>query len=99
MFMFFIDSLVFESNCRGIVRTYCNKRQAEMSSGSGDHAPVVAYEDLLEAQKDPAILIIDVREDAEIAETGKLPGSIHIPSKFDFLHSSFGKIYIIKREN
>ncbi|XP_058790216.1 thiosulfate sulfurtransferase/rhodanese-like domain-containing protein 3 [Phymastichus coffea] len=37
------------------------------------------YEDILEAQKDKTILIIDIREDSEIRETGKLPGSIHIP--------------------
>ncbi|KAL6424077.1 hypothetical protein ACFW04_009757 [Cataglyphis niger] len=39
----------------------------------------VNYEQLLEAQKDTSILIVDVREPAEIKETGKLPGSIHIP--------------------
>ncbi|XP_012138736.1 rhodanese domain-containing protein CG4456 isoform X1 [Megachile rotundata] len=37
------------------------------------------YTDILEAQKDDSILIIDVREKEEIDETGKLPGSIHIP--------------------
>ncbi|XP_076243721.1 rhodanese domain-containing protein CG4456 [Calliopsis andreniformis] len=37
------------------------------------------YKDILEAQKDDSILIIDVREQSEIDETGKLPGSIHIP--------------------
>lgn len=39
----------------------------------------VFYPDILEAQKDDSILIIDVREQNEIDETGKLPGSIHIP--------------------
>ncbi|XP_050461216.1 rhodanese domain-containing protein CG4456-like isoform X1 [Cataglyphis hispanica] len=39
----------------------------------------VNYEQLLEAQKDNSILIVDVREPVEIKETGKLPGSIHIP--------------------
>ncbi|XP_031849897.1 rhodanese domain-containing protein CG4456 isoform X2 [Nomia melanderi] len=37
------------------------------------------YKDILEAQKDDSVLIIDVREQNEIDETGKLPGSIHIP--------------------
>ena len=37
------------------------------------------YKDILEAQKDDSVLIIDVREQGEIDETGKLPGSIHIP--------------------
>lgn len=41
----------------------------------------VNYEQLLEAQKDENVLIVDVREHAEINETGKLPGSINIPSK------------------
>lgn len=40
----------------------------------------VNYEDILKAQRDNNILIIDVREDSEIQETGKLPGSVHIPS-------------------
>ncbi|XP_025073778.1 rhodanese domain-containing protein CG4456-like isoform X2 [Pogonomyrmex barbatus] len=39
----------------------------------------VDYEQLLEAQKDENVLIVDVREHDEINETGKLPGSIHIP--------------------
>ncbi|XP_011267844.1 rhodanese domain-containing protein CG4456 [Camponotus floridanus] len=39
----------------------------------------VDYKQLLEAQKDENILIVDVREHAEINETGKLPGSINIP--------------------
>ncbi|XP_025160429.1 rhodanese domain-containing protein CG4456 isoform X2 [Harpegnathos saltator] len=39
----------------------------------------INYEQLLEAQKDNSILIIDVREQSEINETGKLPGSIHVP--------------------
>ncbi|XP_076648501.1 rhodanese domain-containing protein CG4456 [Halictus rubicundus] len=37
------------------------------------------YKDILKAQKDDNVLIIDVREQNEIDETGKLPGSIHIP--------------------
>ncbi|KAF7991270.1 hypothetical protein HCN44_002832 [Aphidius gifuensis] len=39
----------------------------------------VDFDGLLEAQNDKNILIIDVREQSEIDETGKLPGSIHIP--------------------
>lgn len=41
----------------------------------------VDYKQLLEAQKNDNILIVDVREQDEISETGKLPGSIHIPSR------------------
>ncbi|XP_053982204.1 thiosulfate sulfurtransferase/rhodanese-like domain-containing protein 3 [Hylaeus volcanicus] len=39
----------------------------------------VYYKDILKAQNDDDVLIIDVREQSEIDETGKLPGSIHIP--------------------
>ncbi|XP_043265024.1 rhodanese domain-containing protein CG4456-like [Colletes gigas] len=39
----------------------------------------VYYKDILEAQKDDSVLIIDVREQSEVDQTGKLPGSIHIP--------------------
>jgi len=42
----------------------------------------VDYKQLLEAQKDENVLIVDVREQNEINETGKLPGSIHIPSGY-----------------
>ncbi|XP_012276316.1 thiosulfate sulfurtransferase/rhodanese-like domain-containing protein 3 isoform X1 [Orussus abietinus] len=39
----------------------------------------ISYEELLKAQKDDSVLLIDVREQVEINETGKLPGSVHIP--------------------
>ncbi|XP_043594754.1 thiosulfate sulfurtransferase/rhodanese-like domain-containing protein 3 isoform X1 [Bombus pyrosoma] len=39
----------------------------------------VNYNEILKAQNDSSVLIIDVREKEEIDETGKLPGSIHIP--------------------
>ncbi|XP_024873924.1 rhodanese domain-containing protein CG4456-like isoform X2 [Temnothorax curvispinosus] len=39
----------------------------------------VNYEQLLEEQKEPNTLIVDIREPSEISETGALPGSIHIP--------------------
>ncbi|XP_058788626.1 rhodanese domain-containing protein CG4456-like [Phymastichus coffea] len=42
---------------------------------------LIDYNKMLEAQKDDKILILDVRENSEIQETGKLPGSIHIPMK------------------
>lgn len=46
----------------------------------------INYEQLLDAQKDANVLIIDVREPSEISETGVLPGSIHIPSRNFLLH-------------
>lgn len=44
----------------------------------------VDYNEILKAQNDSSVLIIDVREKEEIDETGKLPGSIHIPSMFQY---------------
>lgn len=56
-----------------------------------EEKPTVNYEELLEAQKDNSILIIDVREQSEIDKTGKLPGSIHIPSRNFLFYSQFFK--------
>ncbi|CAB0043063.1 unnamed protein product [Trichogramma brassicae] len=53
--------------------------QVRTMSGDSNKPKNLNYEDILEAQKKDEILIIDVREDDEIRETGKLPGSIHIP--------------------
>lgn len=55
--------------------------KTEAMKGEGDRAALnLEYEDIVKAQKDENVLIVDVREDAEIKETGKLPGSIHVPS-------------------
>ncbi|XP_020711617.2 rhodanese domain-containing protein CG4456-like [Athalia rosae] len=53
--------------------------QSKVMAGEGDNGLNLGYEDLIKAQKDESVLIVDVREDEEIKETGKLPGSIHIP--------------------
>lgn len=53
-------------------------RSDNMSEGDKKDLKV-SYKDILEAQKKENVLIIDVREQFEIDETGKLPGSIHIP--------------------
>lgn len=37
------------------------------------------YKDIVELSAQKKIILIDVREPAEIQETGKLPGSTHIP--------------------
>ncbi|XP_015182251.1 PREDICTED: putative thiosulfate sulfurtransferase, mitochondrial [Polistes dominula] len=58
--------------------TFNAKGEAEIMSGE-NKSLIVNYNGILEAQKDKSILIIDVREPSEINETGKLPGSIHIP--------------------
>lgn len=41
------------------------------------------FNQLLEKKKDKNVVLIDVREQSEINETGKLPDSIHIPCKFN----------------
>lgn len=62
--------------------TFHVKGETKIMSGEGQiKSFIVDYNDILQAQKDDSILIIDVREPSEIDETGKLPGSIHIPSK------------------
>ncbi|XP_029035379.1 rhodanese domain-containing protein CG4456-like [Osmia bicornis bicornis] len=58
--------------------TVTNTSSETMSEGENKTLNVY-YNDILKAQKDNSILIIDVREKEEIDETGKLPGSIHIP--------------------
>ncbi|KAK2577117.1 hypothetical protein KPH14_003279 [Odynerus spinipes] len=60
--------------------TFCGKRETKIMSGEGDNKRrTVDYNGILQAQEDDSILIIDVREQSEINDTGKLPGSIHIP--------------------
>jgi rhodanese-related sulfurtransferase len=54
----------------------------------------VNYEEILQAQNDDSILIIDIREQSEIRKTGKLPGSIHIPSRVFILSINLEIPYI-----
>lgn len=73
----------FANNFPGANRLFSstNFLRAEMANcGAGDSNEFdMNYDQLLEAQKNCDILIIDVREHAEIDKTGALPGSIHIP--------------------
>lgn len=48
----------------------------------------VTYEDLLKLKGKKETVLIDVREPEEILETGKLPGSTHIPCKQIWTHST-----------
>lgn len=41
----------------------------------------VKYEEILRLKETDQITLIDVRNESEIEETGKLPGSTHIPRK------------------
>lgn len=61
--------------------TINNNLSRAMSDGSKEKF-IVNYNDVVKAQGNNNILIIDVRENNEIQDTGKLPDSIHIPSKF-----------------
>lgn len=44
--------------------------------------PIATYEEVKDLPNNPEKLLIDVREPAEIAETGSIPTSINIPCKF-----------------
>ncbi|XP_015516573.1 rhodanese domain-containing protein CG4456 [Neodiprion lecontei] len=73
------STLIAERDIRNISIATRLLAQTKVMKGEGDHGLNLNYEDILKAQKDDKILIVDVREDEEIKETGKLPGSIHIP--------------------
>lgn len=47
--------------------------------------PIATYEEVKDLPNHPEKLLIDVREPAEIAETGSIPTSINIPCKFDIV--------------
>ncbi|KYM97154.1 Heat shock protein 67B2 [Cyphomyrmex costatus] len=57
---------------RGSFKEWMEKQKPERQ------AFIIKYEQLLEDQKNPDVLIVDVREFEEIDETGKLPESINI---------------------
>jgi thiosulfate:glutathione sulfurtransferase len=46
---------------------------------------IVAYEDIKTLPNHPEKLLVDVREPDELEATGKIPTSINIPSKYDWL--------------
>jgi hypothetical protein len=52
----------------------------------------LSYEDLLEAKAKGNAVLIDVREHSEIQDTGKLPGSIHIPRKLSIQFHNFNEL-------
>jgi rhodanese-related sulfurtransferase len=51
-------------------------------SGTEPAGKDLSYDDIIKLKQKNEIILIDVREPSEIEETGKLPGSIHIPRKF-----------------
>lgn len=50
----------------------------------------LSYDDITALKRGNEIVLIDVRDPSEIKETGKLPGSVHIPRKF--LHLLIGYV-------
>jgi rhodanese-related sulfurtransferase len=49
---------------------------------SGDKKIDLTYQDLLDVKAQGGVILVDVRENNEIQETGKLPDSIHIPRMY-----------------
>lgn len=100
--MFASDGHLKEMSKENIVILLIAISSLNFSSLSGQDANIVTtnkmasastldvdYQQLLEAQKDDKVLIVDVREQDEINETGKLPGSIHIPSRIIYCLFSY----------
>jgi rhodanese-related sulfurtransferase len=54
----------------------CSSSAEKMSS-----IPIATYEEVKDLPNHPEKLLIDVREPAEIAETGSIPTAINIPRK------------------
>lgn len=50
-----------------------------------DPKRVVSYEDMLKIIQQPQKVIIDVRNPDEVRDTGKIPSSINIPCKNNYL--------------
>lgn len=49
-------------------------------------ADLATYEEVKNLAKRPEVLLIDVREPNELAETGVVPTAINIPCKFYYLY-------------
>lgn len=47
-------------------------------------APIAFYDEIKALPNHPEKLLIDVREPAELQETGRIPTSINVPCKFFF---------------
>jgi len=53
---------------------------------SGPTTKDLSYNDIVELKRKDKIILIDVREPAEIHETGLIPGSVNIPRTFLHIH-------------
>jgi rhodanese-related sulfurtransferase len=57
-----------------------------MSSG-GDRKVDLTYDEIVDLKSRDEIILVDVRDNNEIEETGQLPGSIHIPREYEIPQS------------
>jgi rhodanese-related sulfurtransferase len=57
---------------------------------SGPTTKDLSYNDIVELKQKNKIILIDVREPAEIKETRLIPGSVNIPRKFLHIHLNMG---------
>lgn len=46
---------------------------------AGDRKVDLTYDEIVDLKSRNEIILVDVRDNNEIEETGQLPGSIHIP--------------------
>jgi rhodanese-related sulfurtransferase len=51
-------------------------------SGGGERKVDLTYDEIVDLKSRDEIILVDVRDNNEIEETGQLPGSIHIPCKY-----------------
>lgn len=72
----------------GVTQTQSNVGSSVASQrfySSGDaniKIPIVSYEYVKDLPKQPAKMLVDVREPSELAESGAIPSSINIPCKY-----------------
>jgi rhodanese-related sulfurtransferase len=63
--------------------------RTEKSMAYEPAAKDLSYDDITALKQRNEIILIDVREPSEIKETGRLPGSVHIPRKFLNIHLQY----------
>ncbi|XP_059474856.1 thiosulfate sulfurtransferase/rhodanese-like domain-containing protein 3 [Neocloeon triangulifer] len=57
----------------------CSLQSLQARAMSEERKIDLSYDDIIDLKAKDQIVLVDVREPKEIQETGKLPGSIHIP--------------------
>lgn len=51
----------------------------ELLNEANELVPRINYDDAVELLNDPNTIILDVREESELRESGKVKGAIHVP--------------------